>query len=191
MNVLEREVEDLLWYGLTKYDDDISKKGINFYNPGMDYFRQPVLGSYGKADIIGINYSPKRAGERWLNIQVIEIKKDEVNIETLTQACRYVSALKLGLAQFNGIQILDAEIILIGRSIDLKSDFCYCLNDLTNLKCYTYDIDFHQGVFFKEQSGFHLRNGNPPNMDFFLSHHKNMMKQIRMKSITTTEDLPF
>lgn len=99
MNILEKDIEDLLFEGLTGGTDLLEQKGLSLYYD--HYLRQPQLGTYGRPDIVGYSVDLKKNGERHINICILEIKKDEIDLNTLYQVCRYQAGIKHLLLKAN------------------------------------------------------------------------------------------
>jgi hypothetical protein len=58
MNVLEKEVEDMLWQGIIEDRELVRRKGLVVWD-NATYYRQFDLGSYGICDIAGFQIDPK------------------------------------------------------------------------------------------------------------------------------------
>jgi hypothetical protein len=149
MNILEKELEDLLFYALTELPgDDLTERGLyrfDFYK----YVRQLDLKEYGIADIVGYFIDEE---QKKCFFEIYELKKENINASTFFQAIRYAKALQL---IYKGYQCL-ISIKLIGKTIDSQSDFCYLPDIFSSVSLYTYSIDFHKGIFFKEEQDYVL-----------------------------------
>jgi hypothetical protein len=160
MNVLEKEIEDIVW----------EAKGVQLVERGLKLrlgaikWRQLNLGSYGIADIVTTklikktNYKGGHEISEWiLWVDVIELKKDEINIAAYLQALEYCKGLHRFLRDAINLNVdfsYKFNIILIGKKIDLNSSFCYMADFVENLQVYTYSIDLEKGVRFRSQRGF-------------------------------------
>ena len=156
MNILEKEIEDLLFYALTELSDDEVKARRVPKLDFMEYKRQVDLKEYGIADVIG--YCIDEA-ERECMFQVFELKKEKIGVETLLQAVRYARALQL---LYDGYTVR-IELVLVGKSINKVSDFCYIASVFRTVTLLTYHIDVLNGLSFEKHYGFSLISS--PNFD--------------------------
>lgn len=185
MNILEKEIEDLIWHGITNELGILNQKGLNI-NKEYRYLRQVDLGSYGRPDIVGFNFDLKYDGCRKVNIHLIEIKKEEVNENTFTQALRYCTGInRLISSSLKGCSV-SFKIDLIGKYIAGYSDFIYLPNLFRSVGLYTYHIGFNEGLFFKEHKGYHLKDESFP----LIEQYKQFAKDI-IKICFKDRDLPF
>lgn len=150
MTFLEKDLETLIWENTEAcYERGLDIRHIGKYL-GDCRFRQLHLGPYGIADLVNTRYYPS---EDTLHIQVIECKKDEINLTTYGQAKRYLTALKdvirhhFGLHE-GGSTYVTHETILIGRKFESSGDFPFVYNDDTDCKAYTYEYGI-DGLRFK------------------------------------------
>jgi hypothetical protein len=142
MKFLEKDLETLIWENTeTCYERGLDIQHVGKYL-GDCRFRQLHLGPYGIADLINTRYYPL---QQTLHIQVIECKKDEINLTTYAQAKRYLTAVKDVVCHHYGISGPDCyithELVLIGRRFEASGDFPFVYNDDRNCKAYTYDYD--------------------------------------------------
>lgn len=150
MNILEKEIEDVVWDAISKDKKILLERGLELHC--KKYFRQLDLGEYGTPDIIGCSASDETKSA---HIEVIELKKDTINVYTLLQAVRYAKAVSLIFEDYNYI---DFELILVGKSLDFSDSFCYLPDVLLDVKIYTYSIDLEKGITFKCHTGWSLQN---------------------------------
>lgn len=153
MNVLEKEIEDIIWQ--SKWSE-VRKRGLPISGYGL---RQYDLGSYGIADIITVNIHKLRDKKhkhtkRALHITVYEIKKDQINISTFLQAARYVRAAQIIANDLPYIREVTYEIVLIGKTIETSSDFCFLSDVFKRVSFYTYSISLEDGIKFNKENGF-------------------------------------
>jgi hypothetical protein len=154
MNILEKEIEDVLFETLTSNHSLLQQRGL-FMPPTAEYARQIDLGTYGKPDIVGFTIHPKEEGYRRIDVIIYELKKEDVNVGTLMQACRY----KKGIEEYldhRGVKdaYLHTRVCLIGKTIEKRSDWVYILPFLENVSVYTYSIDLIKGIRFTSSSNF-------------------------------------
>lgn len=171
MNILETEIEDLVF---KTSNTKLSQRGLILKGKKL---RQVNLGSYGIADIVCIN--PTWGGFGFgknLNIQVIELKKEAITEQTLMQAGRYCTAIKRLLMSKLNVKSyeMEIEIVLIGKSVNTSSDFCYLIDFIPNLQVYTYSIDLDKGVLFTRQKGYMMSNEMLPSPKPYLGLYKSL-----------------
>jgi hypothetical protein len=148
MDFLEKDLETII----AENYEACAARGLDIKQTWSLQFRQLNLGAYGIADLVNIGFDGSA-----LSIQVIECKKDEINIATYLQAKRYLAGIKHILDDFidelkdlrNGY--VEDDIVLIGKSIDNKSDFVFLHSaDYTcSIFLYSYQVD---GIHFEEVS---------------------------------------
>lgn len=129
--------------------------------------RQVKIGNYGIADLITYNIEKDYIYDNYLNIALYELKRTEINNNSLMQAIGYVKGIIEYLAkrQFENYKL---EIKLIGEIINLNDNFIYLpslftdkieypLQSICNIEYYTYDYDFN-GITFKDCNDYDLIN---------------------------------
>jgi len=163
MKFLEKDLEQII------YDTDnelLVKKGLHIC--GKKY-RQIKIGNYGICDLITVSKFYDYYGDDMdrpfpvLKISVIELKKNEISVNTFLQAVRYLKGIQRYLEFREKHFEVRYDIILIGDNIESSSDFLY-LTDLIesygyntgfNLKFYTYGMDIN-GLNFTKECGYKL-----------------------------------
>jgi hypothetical protein len=165
--ILEKFVEAELFHegirayfnGFTAWEDQVC--GIEFKR-----MRQVQLAPYGIADIVNIVF-PNRE-HRTLLIQVIECKRDMVNMATYAQAKRYLTALRQALApfvaEFDNTRIkVKWECVLVGHRLETDGDFVYILNEDPACKVFTYHKEGGELLFTERHSrwGYHSQAPHP------------------------------
>lgn len=167
MEFLERDLEDIIFNALMSEEgyDMLSDRGLDICY-SSDHFtckRQLKIGNYGIADLVTLS---RFTGGR-VFIEVIELKRGEINMDTYIQANRYLTGIKRYIKQFNPKLMPIYSTTLIGRFVNM-GDWVYLINDDENLKVltYKYDIDgitfdIHRDYGLKDE-GFGKRlNSNP------------------------------
>jgi len=147
---LERTLEDII-YNTSK--GDLVMRGL--FIEGKR-FRQVRLGNYGIADMITVKSSRDYPwDDHYLSITVYELKKDEININTLLQASRYIKGIERYFKKTGRFEKFDIRysIELIGNKVEDNSDFVFLIDFIDNFKCYTYSYDF-DGISFKSKYGY-------------------------------------
>lgn len=160
MDFLEKDLEDILFKAYQSGDQkEIQKRGLHSF--GHDFLiRQLNLGSYGVADLVGINFCPAkyRLDESFSAITIYELKKDAINLTTFNQIVKYGKAI-VDYLESQDIYGCHVNYVIIGRKINPNIDNLCFLNDaFKNIKTYTYDYDF-EGVKFIYNGGI-SKNGS-------------------------------
>lgn len=164
MNFLEKDLEDIIF---NTDNEKLCSRGLFI---GGKKIRQPRIGNYGIADIISYRkiYLPF-ARYSFLKIDVWELKKEEINTNTLLQAVRYCKGIKRYLEKYRDFQYFNLNINLIGKHINTNETFIYltdligsddeleCSQNLNEISLYTYEYNF-DGIFFKREHGYCLTN---------------------------------
>jgi hypothetical protein len=165
MDFLERDLEDIIFDELRFEEgyDNLSERGLNIcYSP--DHFvckRQLKIGNYGIADLVTFSRFARdtdsdRDSENKVFIEVIELKRGEINIDAYIQANRYLTGIKKYMRTYHPKLVVSYSIVLIGRHVN-TSDWVYLIEDTKNLtvQTYRYELD---GMKFQSHSGYSLRN---------------------------------
>lgn len=140
--ILEKFVEAELFHNpMRAYFNGFKPFEHEAFGRQVQRLRQVQLEPYGIADIVNIFHADQEARE--IIIQVIECKRDIVNLATYAQAKRYLSALKVALRDFVAESeslgfTLQWECVLVGHRLDKSSDFVFVLNDDDACSVYTY-----------------------------------------------------
>lgn len=150
MNILEKEIEDVIYDAITSDFNALTEHGLELVCDM--YFRQFDLGEFGIADIIGVSANENK---EYAKVEIIELKKDMVNAGAFFQALRYARALQI---IFNDFKEVDIRIILIGKTIDLKSDACFLSDIFPNVDLFTWNIDLKLGISFEQHHGYSPSN---------------------------------
>jgi len=177
MDILEKDLEDIIFEADL---GDLYDRGLDALLDYANNVRQLRIGNYGIADIVqwkyGIDYREIFNGEEFvydkyvfIEVNVIELKKDLVNSDTFLQAIGYLKGINEAIKLYFRKRKLDYEIhnniTLIGKSVDTNSSFIF-LTDFINesekfsLNIYTYKIKIN-GLEFKKESRYFIReHGN-------------------------------
>lgn len=147
MDFLEKDLEDIIF----ETDSSIlDMAGLEVFDNKL---RQVIIGNYGVCDLI----SWYKIDSNTIHIQVFELKKGEININTYLQVIRYAKGLISYLKQRNVSFTYYISIILIGRTIDLSNSFVYIPEFNRNVQFYTYEYKIN-GLYFKKSSNYTLTN---------------------------------
>jgi hypothetical protein len=175
MNFLEKDLEQII------YEADkelLAEKGLRVNGKLL---RQVRIGNYGIADLVSIEriyYHTYFDRHFKGTITIYELKKDNISVSAFIQAIGYAKGILRWMEQHpKNLEIVSPEnyninIVLIGKSIDKKSEFLY-LADLLNtdnlgdnslldsfnlsLEMFTYDYDFN-GINFTKIENYKLMN---------------------------------
>lgn len=163
MEFLEKDLEEIIF---NAGHDQLIKKGLSLR--GRKY-RQLRIGNYGVSDLIYVSKEYRNfIGAPILNINVVELKKDNAGISAFLQAVRYCKGVSDYLNLKHPSIDFTMEITLIGKSIDISGDFVYLADlissriegshkTLHGLNLYSYNYTF-DGVEFEEHEGYSLKN---------------------------------
>lgn len=162
MDFLEKNLEDII------YENANTKEGRKLLKErGLDLcgrtYRQVSMGKYGIADLVNIHAFSDRIRKgfsaHYLYVNIIELKKDIVNIDTLLQAVGYKKAVDEYLEGYCAKTWEDYEvsITLIGQKLETDSNFVFLLNELDWLHAYTYSYSINV-LNFEERYGWYKPN---------------------------------
>lgn len=154
MNFLEKDLEDIIWESQKTRDgrDKLRARGLPIAGKMI---RQFNLSEYGQIDLLTV-----KIYRDVIDITIYELKQKEVNTGTLLQACRYATGIKrLMEEKFEDIlfnRSLIVNKVLIGSSLDLKSEFTYLYNEMEECEIYTYKYDLEGITFDLHDRSYHL-----------------------------------
>jgi len=83
MNVLEKDLEDLIWELIERGDIGMLQRRGLFLDSYAQYFRQLNFGSYGIADLVGVSAFKRDKNTYEISVSIIELKKRQANHEML------------------------------------------------------------------------------------------------------------
>lgn len=167
MDFIEKDLEDVIFNAPV---NELRKRGLDrwaYWNDAHTY-RQMTIGNYGIADIIQYRRSSEPYYEydtlcydSCLEFNIMELKKNLINIDTLLQAIGYCKGILKFIESRNTFDIKSKfTITLIGKKVD-TSNFIYLPDIINNedfsLQLYTYDYNY-DGIKFKEHNGYALTN---------------------------------
>jgi len=165
MSFLEKDLEAII-FEATQTEEGraiLIEKGLTLkVAPFFKYFksrRQLNLNSYGICDMITMSrqdsFVPKTRlllNQPIFHIEIIEIKKDEVDIDTMIQVCRYARGVERYLNTFHPSIKFRIFTTMIGRTVK-KSDWLFLSERDQNSRIITYKYEI-DGVRFTEEDGF-------------------------------------
>jgi len=160
----ERELEDFL-YETAKNGFEDSLLG-EFVGDG-NIFRQVDITGYGIIDLLHISfdYSNKENSYPDTTITIIELKKDNIDYNSLGQISKYRTAIKryTDSIKFKSNKRISYKIegILIGNKINENSDFVYLVDNIEWLTLLTYSITLNNGLILHDgNSGWYSKIEN-------------------------------
>ena len=150
MDFLEKDLEEIIYNTPT-----VDLWNRHLFLAGKRY-RQLNIGSYGVADLVFAQRTPKA-----LEINVVELKKDKIGISAFLQAIGYARGIKRYLEFRNFSFEYNIRVTLIGRTFDKNSTYSFLadvINDFTRdeiynefLENYTYNYGLNGIIFEKQQ----------------------------------------
>jgi hypothetical protein len=171
MNILEKEIEDLL--ELCINDSDFNLKALKNRDYDFDFStgkklikRQFELRGYGIIDLITISFEEFfDYQDNSLNIipviKIYELKKEKIDVNSLMQLSRYIKGMKRYihkidkniLSDLNKIKICNnIRGILVGKSVQMNGDFVFLMELIRGVKVITYKLDMNIGLKFVEEN---------------------------------------
>lgn len=168
MKFLEKDLEQIIW---ESDKEKLSDKGLYLYGKLK---RQLRVGMYGIPDLLEFKRPYYHTGYKKFmkgEINIIELKKDNISVSSFFQALNYLKGVKtyIETKRPNLQYSFNYRITLIGKNIDLNSSVCY-LSDFfsddigeyfeheslsTFISMFTYDYDV-DGLSFKEVLGYNI-----------------------------------
>ena len=160
MSFLEKNLEQIIY---ETPNEQLRKRGLILNGKKI---RQLKIGNYGIADLI--TYRKETFRIPILQINVLELKKGQIDVNTFLQAIRYCKGISDYMLEERKTEIeFSFDITLIGSSIELNSSFVYlsemfsayyppsgCVGNI-NLVTYKYNFD---GISFHYESNYSLIN---------------------------------
>ena len=122
MQFLERDLEDIIFYSHKKLLED---RGL--YLPSK-LLRQVKIGNYGIADLIGFQrpfYNPYCNYVQKGEITVVELKQNDIDINSFLQSLKYLKGIKSFLEKRNSDNLYNYKIVLIGKKLNKNNSFYY------------------------------------------------------------------
>ncbi|HEV7380967.1 MAG TPA: hypothetical protein VGN64_14305, partial [Dyadobacter sp.] len=122
----EIELEDIIYF--QRYQD-IQESGLSVYDhlswDNSKVLRQLSLGSYGRPDLVGINFQGDSETLKEVCITIYELKSGEVSFEALCQIMKYQYALRKLFSENQKCKGIDIHIstCLIGHTVNNSVDF--------------------------------------------------------------------
>jgi hypothetical protein len=161
MDFFEKDLEDIICDALKTKEgqESLYDRGLEFtYSSGhLKFKRQLNLGAYGTCDIIisskdDTDIHPDFIMQDSLTIEVMELKKGELDVNALTQVMRYVRGVERYMKKHHPKMRYNVIPTLVGKSIDLR-DWVYMIEKVEGLRVFTYEYRM-DGIRFVEQSDY-------------------------------------
>lgn len=125
-------------------NEKLRERGLEIYGKKRS---EVAIGNYGRADIIASNIHRVK-GKAIFNLTLFELKRGEVKMDALAQACRYKRGVESYMSKrFPKSQVL-VQIVLIGTELGRGIDWAQCCLDFDCYKC-LYD---YEGIKFEHAS---------------------------------------
>jgi hypothetical protein len=125
MEISEKELEDLIFETDNEY---LNERGLNIYGKKK---RQISTFKHGILDLLTYRRYKDDFNNNYLEINIIELKKDQIDINTLNQIIRYARGVQ-DFMQGRGNYNYFITLTLIGNSVNLSNDIFAYLPILIN-----------------------------------------------------------
>lgn len=156
----EKELEDYL-FSLAQAP---SEEGSPIDASGK-CFRQVNITGYGIIDLLYVDFepscSPKAYRLPFVHIKIVELKKEQIDLNAVGQICRYKVALERFMKNLRESLDFGYEItgVLVGSGYG-SGDVCFVVDSCEWLSTYTYEIKLSEGLVFDISEGWHNTNEN-------------------------------
>ncbi len=158
MNILEKEIEDIIWNAIHSEPQILSDRGL-YIPPNHTWFRQLDLGSYGIADMVSVRKGLDPFDDtKTLYVTVYELKKDEINLGVLLQAASYCKGILRIADKFAKNHTIEFRIRLIGKTLNMGNNFCYLPDCFPLLQIFTFAINMTDGIKFHNEYNYKQNN---------------------------------
>lgn len=153
LTFLEKDLEDLI---IHSDPPALEERGLSI-NSDIKFLRQVRIGEYGIIDLLGYLPFFEKSETCATDLTIFELKQNEINIQSLLQLSRYRKGIELIFPK------CDITGVLIGRKIDLNSDFIYLASQVDSLEIYTYSYGI-EGLLFDQIYPSSYAIANPGNI---------------------------
>lgn len=141
MKFLEKDLKDIIYESCKTISgrQSLVDRGLEHVDSVSYFARQVRIGNYGIADLITLDRL-----EKVIHINIYELKKDAVNIDTLIQCARYAKGIKRYLNKRFKDCVVYVDCVIIGRYIENNSDWVYLFGSVihsTSVYTYNYGLD--------------------------------------------------
>lgn len=154
MELTEKEIEDYIFNAAQTVEGQraLQERGLGVWGK---MFRQVNLGSCGRLDLISVGAPPRgssmnRTDSTGICITVYELKRDIIDMRTIGQAMRYVSALEEWLRPKleTKKRALNIHACVIGNYIRIEDDTRYLLSQMNNISAVEFQYDLNGIQFY-------------------------------------------
>ena len=166
MKFLEKDLEQIVYEMLCSKEGciEMCQRGLKIsYSPHFFKVKKQMnLGDYGIPDLIAV---AKDDAEMYRNedsilelyqtplqINIIELKKEAITIDTLVQVARYAKGVSAYFERYYPSIEIEITIVLIGKDIR-TSDWVFLIDLIPNLLVFTYEYSW-DGLKFKREHGY-------------------------------------
>lgn len=156
MKFIEKTIEDIIWDNIQTPEgcNKLQQRGLNIHYPIIKK-RQFKIGNYGVADIVIGNMVWDI--QPYLNITIIELKKNKVDIDTLLQGFRYFKGIYRYISdyRFTGLHEYSIpykiNLLLMGDDLKINHDWVYLMEYIISFNDeYTLCIFGHVDTYIYE-----------------------------------------
>lgn len=152
MDFVEKDLEEII------FNSDLSKlrqRGLNLHGKLK---RQLHIGKYGIADLVCFKRTYLEGScIPVLKITVIELKPNNISLSAMMQAVGYARGIQDYLEHHKCELEYSIDIMLIGKTIDKKSNLTFLPSIFENLSFYTYKYGI-DGLIFDSIENYFLTN---------------------------------
>lgn len=146
----EKELEDLIMANIES----------NFHSPFTDdvvhkVIQQVSLDSYGVADLITFKCTIKNDNRPHFEIDVIEVKKQKINKDTLAQVARYMAGVEHLFLGWENLDSFSVTGTVVAPSVSMNDDTVFLCDAIDRIRLFTADFNPLKGIDFNEHSGWH------------------------------------
>ena len=147
-SILERKLENIIYDTYVNNPNLLKKRGL-FLLEDAKIYQQLDLKKYGRLDLLLIK---KDEYTKIIYSQIVELKKNSINVDTIKQGFRYTPPIAGYLHENYEEYKLFIQYIFIGYTIDDELSYMYdnkFFNGKSNeIEFYMYDIDLINGIKF-------------------------------------------
>lgn len=154
MNFLERNLEDII------YENSLTKEGREkLRERGLvvegKMYRQVDIGGFGRIDLLECGFTKNKNNILVPYTIIYELKRNEISVEALMQACRYVCGIKSHLTEYIPMEMIGKRgrpslfVKLIGEKFNNTTDFMFLYSNMRRfVEAYTFDYNI-DGISFR------------------------------------------
>lgn len=146
MGFLEKELEDIIF---ETENNLLFERDLQDIHLARKKYRQVRIGNYGIADLVTLHYH----SYNYILIKVWELKRSTVSYLDFLQLIRYAKGIDRYIKHREKERgrdyniHFDIKMILMGKTIDTSSNFCYIPDLFDSVSFYEYKYNYN-GIFF-------------------------------------------